>query len=138
MSLLKKASLLMVVLACVLFVGGCAGRGSLSNDIDDSTGAYIYTADDAGKGSSVGSLGGGIDIAEGQVLTVNSELERGSLQLRLLDASGEVVLNEEITGQTITSHELEPGSYSIGVTCNEDGTTGTVTVVPKNEDGTQK
>ena len=130
----KRIILTLALLVCVVAFGGCAGRGSLSDEIDDATGAYVYKADDAGKGSAVASLGGGIDIKDGQVLVISSELEKGSLQVRLLDDDGEVVLEEEESGHASSTHELEPGSYSIGVTCNEDGTTGTMTVGPMNED----
>ena len=135
---MKKIVMLVAALSCVAILGGCAGRGYLSDEIDDKTGGYAYTADDAGKGSAVASLGGGIDIKDGQVLVVDSKLEKGSLQLRLLDAAGEVVLDEKESGTAIAQHELESGSYSIGVTCNEDGTTGTLHVAPMNKDEAAK
>ena len=128
-----KKVLLAAALVFAVALGGCAGRGSLSDEIDDATGGYKITADDAAKDSSVGALGGGIDIKDGQVLVVNSNLEKGSLQVKLLDAAGETVLDEKASGQNVSSHELESGEYSFSVTCNENGTTGTLLVAPVNE-----
>lgn len=138
MSIMKKIIMLVVALSCVAILGGCAGQGYLKDEIDDKTGGYTYTADDAGKGSAVASLGGGIDIKDSQVLVVDSKLDKGSLQLRLLDAAGEVVLDEKESGTAIAQHELDAGSYSISVTCNEDGTTGTLHVAPMNKDEAAK
>lgn len=135
---MKAARLLVVAFACVLALVGCAGKGSLSDKIDDDTGAYTFTADDAGKGSAVGSFGGGIDIENGQILAVSPDLEKGSLQLKLLNEANETVLDENVTGRQITTYELGAGSYSISVACNEDGTTGTLLVVPVNADEFEK
>ncbi|MBQ9057978.1 MAG: hypothetical protein IJ125_02210 [Atopobiaceae bacterium] len=126
---MKRLAPILGALLCVVALGGCAGKGTLSSAIDDETGAYTVTADDAGKGASVGSIGGGIEIEEGEILVASPDLSKGSLQMRLLDAGGEVVLDEKMSGHVLSTHELSPGDYSIGVTCNEDGTTGTLLLV---------
>ncbi len=130
MSWLKRVGMLVVALACIVVIAGCAGQGYLKDEVDDATGSYKITASDAAKDSSIGSLGGGISIKDGQKLLVSPDLEKGSLQVRLLDAGSETVLDVEASGSAASTHELAPGDYSIGVTCNEDGTTGTLLVAP--------
>lgn len=119
----------LVVAMCSFVLAACAGNGTLSSEIDDETGAYMVTADDAGKGTAVGSLGGGVEVGEGQLLVASPDLQKGSLQLRVLDGAGEVVIDEEQSGHVLSTHELEPGDYSVSVTCNEDGATGTLLLV---------
>lgn len=130
MSIIKKATMFIVSIACVAALGGCAGRGYLSDSVDDA-GVYTITADDAAKGAAVASLGGGLDIEEGEILAISPELEKGSLQVTLLDEGGETALDVTASGTAASEHELEPGEYSISVSCNEDGTTGTLTVAPQ-------
>lgn len=130
-SRLKVISL--AIITCLLVVGmfilaGCAGRGSLSSDIIDETGAYKVTADDAGKGSAV-MASGGVTVKEGQIVVVSPDLQKGSLQLKLIDSSNKTVFDEKITGRVLDTHEFDFGEYAISVTCNEDGTTGTLLVV---------
>ena len=137
MKALKKIVMLMAVLACVVAIGGCAGRGSLSDEPDDATGGYTVKADDAGKGAAIGSLGG-ISVKEGQVFVIRPNLEKGSLQVKLSNAAGETVVDEKASGNASTVHELEPGDYSMSVTCNEDGTTGTMLIAPMNKADAEK
>ena len=128
---MRKASVFVAVVmafACLLALAGCAGKGTLSSAIDDGTGAYKVTASDAGKGSAVASSGG-IVIGEGQILVASPDLSKGSLQLRLLDGAGKAALDEKMSGSVLSTYDFAPGEYAIGVTCNEDGTTGTLLVV---------
>lgn len=128
-----------LVLVLLLAATGCAGgKGTFSSEIVDETGAYKVTADDAAKDSAVGSLGGGITISENQVLLVSPDLEKGSIQLRLLDSKGDVAFDEEISGRVLSTYDLDPGEYSIGATCNENGTTGTMLVVPEDKNEFEK
>ena len=133
MKIWKRIAVLVAVLACVVAIGGCAGRGSLSDEIDDATGGYTVKADDAAKGAALGALGGGINVKDGQVFVIRPNLEKGSLQVKLTNAAGEAVLDEKVTGNATTVHDLEPGDYSMNVTCNEDGTTGTMLIAPMNK-----
>ncbi len=111
MKALKKIVMLMAVLACVVAIGGCAGRGSLSDEPDDATGGYTVKADDAGKGAAI---------------------------VKLTNAAGETVFEEKASGNASTVHEIEPGDYSMSVTCNEDGTTGTMLIAPMNKADAEK
>lgn len=118
-------------LACMLLLSGCAGRGTLSSDIDDQTGAYKVTASDAGKDSAV-ATSGGVIIEEGQILVVSPDLTKGSLQVRLVAGVDDVVLNEKVSGRVLSTFDIAPGEYAIGVTCNENGTTGALVIAPVN------
>ena len=125
----KVVLLALSAVMCLLALAACAGNGTLGDDIDPDTGAIIVTANDAGKGSAVGSLSGGFEIEQGELLVVSPDLYKGSLQVRLLDGAGEIVLNEQVSGHELSTYELEPADYSFGVTCSEDGTTGTAMIV---------
>ena len=138
MKMLKRIAVLVAVLACVVAIGGCAGRGTLSDEIDDATGGFNVKADDAAKGAALGALGGGINVKNGQVFVIRSNLEKESLQVKLMNSAGDVVLGEKASGNATTVHELEPGDYSMNVTCNEDGTTGTMLIAPMNKDDAEK
>ena len=126
---LATIALMSLLLAGMLLLTGCAGKGSLSSEIIDETGAYKVTANDAGKGSAV-MMSGGFVVEEGQIVAVSPDIKKGNLQVKLMDASGEVVLDEKVTGSVLETFELDPGDYAIAVACNENGATGTVLVVP--------
>ena len=120
-------SVLCMLLAGALALAGCAGRGTLSSDIDDTTGTYVAKANDAGKGSAVAASGVMV-VKEGQILVISPDMQKGYLQIRLLNAAGDVVVNEKASGHALATHEIAPDDYAIGVACDVDGATGTVTV----------
>ena len=131
---MKKIMIVAAIVACVAALAGCSPKSTFTSEIVDATGAYKVTAENAEKGTSLGSLGGGIVVEDGQNLVVSFNLKEGSVQVRLLDQAGEVVLDEEASGSAVEIHEFEPGDYSIGVTCNQDGTTGTLSVYSKDKE----
>ncbi|MDO5117976.1 MAG: hypothetical protein Q4D34_05760 [Eggerthellaceae bacterium] len=127
---MRKALLVAVMaaaLACLLALAGCAGKGTLASEIIDGTDAYKVVANDAGKGSAV-AASGGLVIGEDQVLMLESELTKGSLQLKITNSAGDVVIDEKVSGRVLTTFELDPDDYGIGVACNDDGATGTLIV----------
>ncbi|MDO4404968.1 MAG: hypothetical protein Q4C09_08025 [Atopobiaceae bacterium] len=128
--------ILSVVSAAVLMLAlaACGKGGSLSDTIDDETGAYLITADNAGKGTSIGSLGGGFTLGKGQSVAVDPELTSGTLSFKLLDENGDAKLEESITGTKTELYGVRSGEYSLMVSCDENGTTGTVTIVPVDDD----
>lgn len=124
------AATICALLAGMLALAGCGGgKAVFSSDITDE-GLYTITAENAAKDSSVGMIGGGIIVEEGQVFAISPDLQKGSVQVVLLDASGEKALDETIDGRELKEFEIEAGEYSIGVTCRENGTTGTVLIAP--------
>lgn len=133
---MKHGKLKIVLLAalCALTMSmvaltGCAGsQGTLSSDINDETGAYVVTAENAGKGSALG-MSGGLVIEEGQVLMMSPVLEKGALQVTLSDETGTVLFNEEASGKVLSTYTVDPGNYGVGISCKTDGTTGTLLIV---------
>ena len=120
--------------AAVLALSVCAcGKGSFGNSIDDQTGAVVFKAENAGKGSTVGALGG-FKLEEGQGFVVDSKLEKGAAEVKLLDDSGNELFNIPISGEDTSLNGIASGDYSLGASITEDGTTGTITVVPVDED----
>ena len=75
-------------------------------------------------------MGGGVEIEEGEVLVLTPDIEKGCLEIKIIDGSGETVFDETESGQGSSTHELEPGDYSMSVTVNENDTTGTLVVAP--------
>lgn len=130
---MKKLFAIIAAAALCLVIAGCAGQGSLGDEIIDDTGAIKVTADDAGKGSAIGSLGGGVVVEEGQVVLIAPDFEKGSLTIRLLDDNGDVIAEQVAEGTEPTSLEVAPGDYSIGIACEENGTTGTLVISAVDE-----
>ena len=122
------SAVLCALLLSALVLVGCAGKGSLSSDLGDGDGAYKVTADDAGKGSAVMASGGFV-VEEGQIVVISPDMTKGNLQIRLLNASGDLVIDEKVSGHVLSTYEVASGDYGIAAVCNEDGATGTVLVV---------
>lgn len=132
---MKKAIAVVVfalVLACAMALSGCGPKGTMSSDIDDNTGAYTVTTDNATTDMALGTTGG-IVVQAGQVLVISPELTSGSLQVKILNLeapeSDNPLVDEKISGTELGVYELAPGDYGVGVNCAEDGTTGTMTIV---------
>lgn len=119
-----------LALAGSLVACGAQG-GTLSNDIDDETGAVTFTADRA-SGSAIG--GATVTLEEGQLLLVSPNMESGALTLRVSDgvigedAKMNVIVNESFDGKAIRTYDLGPSEYTLGVTA-PDGATATGTLV---------
>ncbi|MGI6221288.1 MAG: hypothetical protein ACOYIP_05415 [Coriobacteriales bacterium] len=125
---MKKILAIIAAAALCLVIAGCAGNGTLSDEIIDETGAFKITADDAGEGSALASLGGGLVVEEGQIVVVSPDLEKGSLTVKLLGSDGNAVLDQVAEGRVLSTAELAPGDYSVEVTCDKNGTTGTLMI----------
>ena len=131
---MKRFLALVAIAALACALTACTAQKSVfSDEIDEATGAFTVTADNGAKGSALGSVGGGATIEEGQVLVVSSNLTKGSVTVRLLDAAGDVAVEAKAQGAENQLFGLDAGEYSFGATCEEDGTTGTVIVVAVDE-----
>lgn len=124
----RVVAVLALALVLVLGLGSCKGKGTFSSEIPEEGGAYKVIADDAPKGSAVASLGGGILIEEGEDLLVSPNLSEGSVQLQLINADSVTVIDLEVSGDVLSNYAVDPGDYSVSVTCLENGTTGTVLI----------
>ena len=131
---MKRLAIIVASAVLVLALVACSGQKSVfSDEIDDQTGVITITAENAGKGSSLGSLGGGIALGEDQALVVSSALDKGSVTIRVLGADDEVVIEATATGTNQDLYGFAPGDYSFGATCDEEGTTGTVVLAVVDE-----
>ena len=108
--------------------GGSKGGGTLSSEILEETNAFKVTADNADGKSGV-KVDGAIVLKESDVLVVSPDLQKGKLQVKLLDKSDNAVFDKEVSGQVLDSYEVAAGEYAISVDCLEGGTTGTLLVV---------
>ena len=123
---MKKMLMVVAALACAVALAGCAGAGSLQGE-DADGGACQVTADNAAKGAAYVSLGD-VEIAKGQLLVLSPVLQKGSLQVELFEDADEDALDQTVSGSVLSTYEVDPGSYSMRVTCAENGTTGTLLV----------
>lgn len=126
--MLRAKGLLCAAAISVLIMGafamvGCAGQGTLSSEIIDETGAYKVIADDAIKDSAI-KVDGLVEIEKGQLLLVSPDLQKGSLYVKLTNASGESAFEQDFSGRVLDTFEVTPGTYDISVTCSTSGTTG--------------
>ena len=124
--MMKKMLIIAATLACMAALAGCAGTGSLQGE-DTDEGAYEVTADNAAKDAAFVSVGD-VEIAEGQLLVLSPVLQKGSLQVELFVNADKDVLDQTVSGTVLSTYDVDPGSYSLRVTCAEDGTTGTLLI----------
>ena len=132
-----SAIVVCTLLAGVLALAGCAGRGTLSSDIIEETGAYKVVADDAAKDAAV-MASGAVIVEEGQVVVISPDLTKGSLKVKFMDAANETVFDEKVGGRVLSTYEFAPGEYAIAVTCLENGTTGSLVVASVDADEFEK
>jgi hypothetical protein len=104
------------------------GRYPMSSlQTDEETGAYVVNADNAAEGSTVASVGGGINVEKGQILVVSPDLRKGAMQLQLVNVRGETVFDEKVSGHVLDTYEIPVDTYSLVASCAVNGTTGTLT-----------
>ena len=135
---MKKKSIFALLAAFVLAfaLAACAGQGTLGGEAleEDGVSYYHADADDAGKGSAVGALDS-FTVGQGELVVVSPMLSKGKVQVRLTEGTDteKPVLDEEISGQVLSTYEVAPGTYSISVTVLDDGTTGYVNILPMDK-----
>lgn len=113
--------------ACVIALVGCAREGTLTHETIAETGALRVTADNASEGADVAAKGA-VTLKEGDALLVSPDLQSGRLEVTLRDASGKTAFDMEASGRVLDTHAVAPGTYDVGVTCKETGTTGALVV----------
>jgi hypothetical protein len=90
----------LVVAMCSFVLAACAGNGTLSSEIDDETGAYMVTADDAGASARAAAKNEGllVGISSGAALWAALELSKrpeleGKTIVAILPDTGERYLS---------------------------------------------
>lgn len=116
-----------LALAMLFALSACGPKGTFSDEINDETGAITATAQNADKGSAVGATGGFI-VGENQTVVVSPVVEKGSIQVKLMNAEGEAVIDEAASGKVLSTYVVAPGEYSFSFVCNANGTTGSVLI----------
>lgn len=139
---MKKTMTMMLAAVMLLSAGimlsACGGAGSLAGDIVDEKTMNI-AADNCSEDDSLVSAA--LTVTEGEKLVIESALESGAMELDLIPGAEDQNADElpdyddvegtyeiEVSGTGTQEVEVAPGSYSVKVTCEEDKTTGTVTV----------
>ena len=116
-----------LALAMLVALSACGPKGTFGDEINDETGAITATAQNADKGSAVGATGG-IIVGENQTIVISPVMEKGSIQVKLMNAAGEAVLDEVASGKVLSTYTVAPGEYSFSFVCNANGTTGSVLI----------
>ena len=132
----KKILALAGTLVLVLALTACGTSSSMSSDYDDETGAVKVVAENAAESY----VNGYVTVEEGQCLVVSPNLTKGSFDVQVslmeseptaedLGAAEEPTLEENVSGKVMSTYDLEPGEYMLGITAR-DNATGTLLIVP--------
>ena len=124
------------ILVLVLALAACGAPSSLTSDFDDETGAVKVVAENA----SESYVNGYVTIEEGQCLVISPDLSKGSFDVQAsvmereateqdLGVAEEPALEETVSGKDMSTYDLEPGEYMLGITAR-DKATGTMVIVP--------
>lgn len=132
----KKILALAGALVLVLALTACGTSSSMSSDYDDETGAVKVVAENAAESY----VNGYVTVEEGQCLVVSPNLTKGSFDVQVslmeseptaedLGAAEEPTLEENVSGKVMSTYDLEPGEYMLGITARGNAT-GTLLIVP--------
>ena len=132
----KRILALAGTLALVLALAACGAVSSLVSDYDDETGAVKVVAENA----SDSYVNGYVTVEEGQCLVISPDLTKGSFDVQVtlmereataedLGTAEEPALEENVSGRVMSTYDLEPGEYMLGITA-QGKATGTLVIVP--------
>ena len=133
----KKLFALSVVLILALALTACGAKGTMGVEPNEETGGVDVTFEKAGDGTASLAY---ITIGEGECLVVSPNLEKGAAQIVVtrmereatqndLGTADEPSLDETVQGKAMTTYDLEPGEYALGITARENPT-GTMMILP--------
>ena len=133
-------SILVLAIAMITMVS-CSSSSMVVESKDDKT--VVITAENAGEDDE--ALTGAIAVGKDEQVTIDSNLEKGGLQLEFIEAAEaqsvedlpddvEAKYTANVSGVESQAVSFGEGSYMIRVTADEKAT-GTVNVVVKGFDG---
>ncbi len=123
----------LVAAACLLCTACACSQGSFKGEIDNKTGIYQVTADNAGKDSAI-KASGAIVLGEGQMMVVDSKLSSGAVVVKLISSAGETVIEETVEGTNSNGFGTIAATYTLEVDCAKNGTTGTIEIAVVDDD----
>lgn len=131
---LGKIMATMTALAAAGMLAACgAAASSLAMDSLDEADGVKVVAENAGE-DKVATLGGAIEIGDGDVLVISPFLDKGALHLTVTSGDGKVTAyDDDADGKVMFSVDAEPGTYDVQVT-GVDGATGWMTVFAQDAD----
>ena len=125
---MKKLTGLLVTALMLGMTAGCGKPAVFSTDLNKDGTVYTLTAENAEKGTQVGS---GFTFEEGDVVTIASSITKGSVKVTFSEGElgGGTVVDEMICDGTASKdYQVAPGSYFINFAVEGKGATGTITV----------
>lgn len=147
----KAAAGIFCTAALALALAGCGDTAVMGSVVNDETGGFDVTAENAYGTTCSGS----VSIAEGECLVVSPMLEKGHLLLTVApeeelnaaiedepgktlqdvgteDFSTDHSVQFTVDGKAMSAYALEPGAYEVLVTAEKEKTTGTMAVLPRS------
>ncbi len=121
------------VLLAVLLLAGCAKEKIELTETEEGT---ISASIENGKKESSATTGA-LHVTEEDIVVISPDFKKGEVNVVLKDATGNISLNEVISGRQLTTYEVDPGTYDVTVTVLET-TTGTMTIVSQNREEYEK
>ena len=74
-----------------------------------------------------------VEIDEDSVLVISPDFQKGEVNVVLKDATGNIGLNEVISGRVLSSSEVSPGFYDLTVTVRAK-TNGTLNIIVQSKE----
>lgn len=74
-----------------------------------------------------------VEIDEDSVLVISPDFQKGEVNVVLKDATGNIGLNEVISGRVLSSYEVSPGFYDLTVTVRAK-TNGTLNIIVQSKE----
>ena len=120
--------LAMALLAVFLLTGCAKEKFELAKAEDGMVSATIEN----GQKESTRSVGA-VEIDEDSLLVISPDFKKGEVNVVLKDATGNIGLNEVISGRVLSSYEVAPGLYDLTVTVRAK-TNGTMNIIVQNKE----
>ncbi|MBR2675924.1 MAG: hypothetical protein IKE28_03310 [Solobacterium sp.] len=74
-----------------------------------------------------------VEVDEDSVLVISPDFQKGEVNVVLKDATGNIGLNEVISGRVLSSYEVSPGFYDLTVTVRAK-TNGTLNIIVQSKE----
>lgn len=124
--MMKKLIHILSAALLAVSMAGCNSKAIFSDEMTEN-GDLIVTADNADIKSAVATE---YDIAEGDTVTVTSEVTKGGITFKMIrgGSSAETpAVSWEFTEAGTTDYQVDPGSYLVSFESTQKHTTGKIT-----------
>ena len=120
---------LAMALLTVFLLTGCAKE---KFELTKEESGMVTAKIENGQKESTRSVGA-VEIDEDSLLVISPDFKKGEVNVVLKDATGNIGLNEVISGRVLSSYEVTPGIYDLTVTVRAK-TSETMNIIVQNKE----